>query len=62
MPEALEVLRELVALKRIHDKIEAAEADGGENFVDGVPMPFAKDDYDRRKAAAWTAAFQLVGP
>lgn len=55
-----DALRELVALKRLHDKIEAAEADGGVNFVDGKPLPFAKDEYEKRKAAAWAAAFELV--
>jgi hypothetical protein len=56
----LAILRELVALKRLHDKIEAAEAKGIENFVDDVPLYAAKDDYERRKAIAWGVAFNLV--
>lgn len=53
-------LRELVELKRLHDSIVAAEADGGLNFVDGKPLPFARDDYEKRKVSAWAAAFRLV--
>jgi hypothetical protein len=61
MNDAISVLRELVSLKRLHDKIEAAEASGTENFVDGQPLPFAKDDYTKRKAVAWAAAATIVG-
>ena len=61
MNDPLTVLRELVALKRLHDAIEAAEAKGTENFVEGKPLPFAKDEYQARKSAAWEKAFELAG-
>lgn len=57
---ALDILTELVALKRLHDAIEAAEAQGTVNFVEGKPLPFARDEYEQRKARAWDAAFALV--
>lgn len=58
-----EVLRELVAVKRLHDAIEAAEAKGTENFIGDKPLPFAQDEYEQRKTAAWAAAFALAdGP
>lgn len=60
MNDPIAVLRELVALKRMHDAIEAAEVDGATNFVDSKPLPFVKDDYARRKGPAWEAAFKLA--
>jgi hypothetical protein len=61
MPDALDTLRELVALKRLHDAIEATEAKGSSNFVDNKPLPFARDEYEQRKAKAWADARALVG-
>jgi hypothetical protein len=60
MKTPISVLRELVALKNLHDAIEAIEAEGTQNFVDGKALPFAKDDYAARKARAWQVAARVV--
>lgn len=60
MTDAVEILRKLVALKRLHDQIESAERSGDSNFIEGRPLPFARDEYDKRKAVAWAAAFEIV--
>lgn len=60
-PDAHATLRELVALKDLHDAIEAIEAEGTHNFINGTPLPFAKDEYAKRKAIAWDAARKLLG-
>lgn len=60
MNESLAILRELVALQSLRQAIDQAEADGMVNFVNDVPIPFAKDEIARREPLAWEAARQLV--
>jgi hypothetical protein len=59
MLEPLTALRELVALKRLQDRIEAAEA-AHQNFVGDVALPIVVDEYNARKLVAWAAAFEIV--
>lgn len=59
--DAKQIVRELIDVRNLRERIDVAERQGVINFVDGKAIPLLKDDLAKREVAAWRAAFDFVG-